>query len=898
MSTDPISKSPEVVPHYHSLNIDKISELLHVDLQTGLHKREAASRLKKYGHNQLDQKKGKSLFKILIQQFIDPIVGILFGAAILAFAFGQILEGIAVGIVIIINSLIGFFMEWQASISMTKLTQMSHAMASVYREGKRTRIDSTYIVPGDVMHLEAGDLVTADARIIEHHNLSVKESALTGESLPVDKYADEIPENTILAERRNMVHSGTVVLRGNARAIVTATGNHTELGNISKLAEEAEKVITPLDKRLAKLSKKLIFLTLGLTILILGMGILQGKEWLLMIETAVALAVAAIPEGLPVISTISLARGMLRLAEEHVIVKSLSSVQTLGEANIILTDKTGTITENNMFVDSFIFDQNIIPLKEILNKSSASHNAHPDWELITKVGVLCNNGVFDPKQEKNNSGDPLEIALLRMAHEAGWDLAKVEREHDRIAEIPFDSNIKMMATVNRHESGYIICVKGATMSVLERCTRVQLDGEIQGTQSDDADRWSDTVDQLAKKGLRVLSFAYKHIDTSPDDEDFIHDLTFLGLVGFIDPVRGDVREAVETCKRAGIKVVMITGDHPETASSIAQAAGLVEDGISVQSVHGKDLVDIHGDTINASQKEDLLKANVFSRVNPEQKLELVTFFQENGYIAGMTGDGVNDAPALKKADIGIAMGQRGTEAAKEVADIILKDDAFPSIVTAIRQGRIIFENIRKFVVYLLSCNLSEIIVVAIASLLNMPLPLLPLQILFLNMVTDVFPALALGLDEGEKNIMDKPPRDSREPIITVKHWWAIITYALGISIAVLGIEQYSLTVLKLEGQIVNNVTFYTLILAQLFNVFNLPGREVSFLRNEVTRNVFVWLAIILCVLITVIVYYIPVAREALSLTTVHPEQLILVFGFSLIPLVIVQILKRVIKVVD
>jgi len=876
---------------FHACHIQEVAKHFETNVENGLDKKEVHKRLEKYGPNLLKQKKGKSLLTIFFEQFVDPIVWILIAASILAFAFGETLEGVAVVIVIVINSLIGFFMEWQAVISMSKLQSMSRATAKVYRGGKRIEIDSSGLVPGDLIYLEAGDMVTADGRIVEQHNLSVKESALTGESVSVDKDTEVLPEDTILAERTNSVYKGTVITRGNARAIVTATGDKTELGNISALAEEAEKEITPLDKRLSHLSKRLIFLTLLLTALIFGLGMIQGRDWLIMVETAVALAVAAIPEGLPVIATISLARGMLRLADNNVIVKSLAAVQTLGEANVIFTDKTGTITENKMYVDSLIFDQDRVSVETIFHDKEKANERYPDWMLMTTVGILCNDSVFNPGNISENSGDPVEIALKRMAYEGGFDLRKMAKSYPRVSEIPFDASIKMMGTVNEYEGEYLISVKGAIQEVLERSTHMQLNGEIQPL--NDHKKWLDTVDKLASKGLRVLSFAYRKVDIKPGEDDFIHDLTFLGLVGFIDPVREDIKEAIQTCKKAGIRVVMITGDHPETATSIAIEAGLIDDGQQISGFHGRDLVS--PEELNETQKEEILEADLFSRVNPEQKLDLVTVYQENGYIAGMTGDGVNDAPALKKADIGIAMGQRGTEAAKEVADIILKDDAFPSIVMAIKQGRIIFENIRKFVVYLLSCNLSEILVVATASLLSMPLPLLPLQILFLNMVTDVFPALALGLDEGEKNIMEKPPRDPQEPIIASRQWWAIVLYAVGISISVLGIEQYSLVYLDMTDQMVNNMTFYTLILAQLFNVFNLPEHDISFFVNEVTKNLYIWGAIVICIAIVIVVYFIPPVKEALSLSVVNGQELLLIIGFSLLPIVLIQFVKRVLK---
>jgi Ca2+-transporting ATPase len=876
--------------HAHTLPIEQLAQKLEVKLDKGLPEAEISQRLQEYGPNLLEQKKQRSLFSIFLEQFSNPIVWVLILAATAAFAFGQNLEGFAVVIVLVINALIGFFMEWQAQRSMNKLRNLSRARSKVIRGGQRREIDSGHIVPGDILYLEAGDLVTADARLFEEHNLAVKEAALTGESMPVEKQPEPIAEDTILAERDNCVFSGTVITRGNARALVYATGEDTELGRIAEMAAEAEKEATPLDKRLNILSRRLIWLTLAITLLIFAIGMAQGREWLLMIETSIALAVAAIPEGLPVIATISLARGMLRLADQNVIVKSLRAVQTLGETDTIFTDKTGTLTENRMSAELIVFNAERFEIDEL---SPSQQPAPDDLEQLIRVAVLCNDSTFDPGDPSHQTGDPIEIALLEMACKLEYKPEEIRKQFPKIEEVPFDADLKMMATLHKFEDKYLSCVKGASQEVLENCIRIWKEGKevpLKNTES-----YILLDNQLASEGLRVLSFAYCLSEEQPEEEALFEDLTFLGYVGFIDPVRGDVHEAIQTCREAGISVIMVTGDHPETARAIAGEAGLYYDHEEVSGFHGKDLKP--AGELEEAERTKVLDAKVFSRVSPAQKLDIVHIYQEEKHIVGMTGDGVNDAPALKKAEIGIAMGRRGTEAAKEAADIILKDDAFTSIVVAIRQGRIIFDNIRKFVVYLLSCNLSEIMVVAIASIAGLPLPLLPLQILFLNMVTDVFPALALGMDSGEANIMKKPPRDPEEPLVSRAHWIAIFTYSLCMTVAILAVELISIYQLQASDAMVNNLTFYTLILAQLWNVFNLPERDISFFNNQVTRNRFIWYALGLCILIVVGAYFASPVASALSLVAIHPQELLLVFGFSLVPVVLIQLLKRGLRLV-
>ncbi|ELR72612.1 cation-transporting ATPase [Fulvivirga imtechensis AK7] len=880
---------------YHAKEVEELLTSFNTDLNKGLSNAEARKRLVQYGPNILIEKKQKSIGRILLDQFTSPIVWLLIAAGTLAFFLGEIPEGIAIAIVVIINTFIGFFMEWQALRSMLELKKMGRAKTKVFREGTRKELDSVQLVPGDIIYFEGGDLITADARLIVQHNLAIKEAALTGESAQVSKHTEKLPEDTVLADRTNSVFKGTLVARGNGKAIVVATGNDTELGRISEITQEAEKHATPLDKRLSKLSKKLIWLTLAMTFLIFIAGIARGGELVILLETAVALAVAAIPEGLPVIATITLARGMVRLAKDKAIVKTLKAVQTLGETNVILTDKTGTLTENDMYLETLFFKRDTVNLSTYKRNIEAEReNMESDIELLLIVGTLCNDSTYHPSETESTTGDPIEIALLRSASEILGAPDDLRKKYPRIAEVPFDAEIKMMGTANKANGAYLISVKGATEAVLQKCTKM-LDEDGNEVPLGDHDEWHNAVNEMAGKGLRVLSFAYKKTGSEPDHKNFIQDLTFIGLGGFIDPARKDVKEAIQSCKEAGIKVVMVTGDHPETAGSIAETVGLVKDGREATKIHGRDLGKGVGSKVTI--QKHILDANIFARINASQKLDLVKLYQQNNYIVGMTGDGVNDTPALKKADIGIAMGKRGTEAAKEVADIILKDDSFSSIVLAIRQGRVIFNNIRKFVVYLLSCNLSEILVVGTASFLGVPLPLLPLQILFLNMVTDIFPALALGMNKGEWDVMKETPRRSDHPIISKPWWGSIVAYGMAMTLAVLGIELLSIYVLHFPDPLVNNMTFYTLVLVQLWNVFNLPVSSVSLFKNEITKNKYIWLAFIICIAIVVMAWLTPPLREALALRPLEFTHWIIILAFSFIPNVLIQVAKRVFKVI-
>jgi len=876
----------KIVKNPHSLSSENVVEQLNSDVNVGLTKKKVKERIIQFGKNEIPQKKQKTRLKIFVDQFLNSIIYILSIASLLAFIFRNWLEGIAILIVILITVAIGFFMELQAIHSLEILRKIGQSVTSVLRNGIIVRIKSSLLVLGDIILLESGDVVSVDARIINHKNLTVKEAVLTGESTPIEKKTATIPVNTNITDQNNMVFKGTIVTRGMAKAIVTATGVHTELGKVQQLGMEIAEKPTPLEKKLNQLSKWLIWLSLSLAVIIIITGYIKGKDFMEMLQTGIALAVASIPEGLPIVSTIALAQGMLRLSKKQVIIKKLEAVQTLGATNIICTDKTGTLTEDKMKVHALVFEttslQNVY-LKDIVHFNSIKKLK--EFDKMMMVGILCNDIILS---NKNKHGDTIDLALIDFAKHIGYNPDIIQKNNLKKMEIAFDTERKMMATVHEHKNKFSVYAKGAFESIAECCKTIIINGKIKNFNN--KEQWFQKENNLASKGLRILAFAYKETETIPIYETLLEQLTFIGLVGFIDPAREDVKETIKIYKNAGIRVIMLTGDHPETAKKIAQEIGLLELNTSTNDVVlGKDITSLKN-TIN---KNKLLNATVFARVTPKQKLKIVNFFQQNNAIVGMIGDGINDIPALKKADISIAMGIRGTEAARESSDVILKDDKFTSIELAIRQGRSIYENIRQFIVYLLSSNLAEIISVGVAALLNLPSPLLPLQILFLNLVTDIFPALALGLGKGEIDIMNKPPRKPDEPIMTAKLWNATIIYGLCITLAVLGITIYSNYILKLSPIEINNMAFFTLILAQLLNVFNIPKRHLSFFKNEVTTNVWVWIAIALCVVITILAYFTPPLAKALSLINLSGNQLtlIIIFGFS--SLLLTQLIKRI-----
>lgn len=832
----------------------EVLEALEVDPARGLTPRDVEARRERYGSNALREVEPRKAWAIFFAQFKSLLVGLLFVAVILALTFREWVEAGAIGVVLLLNALLGFATELRAARSMEALRKMGATTTTVRRDGESAVLEASRLVPGDIVTFEGGDVVTADLRVIEASKLQANESTLTGESLPVGKSVDAVAEDASIGERRGMLYKGTVVTRGSGLGVVVATGMSCELGRISRLVAEAEVETTPLEQRLDKLGHGLVWATLVIAALIVVSGYAAGQATWKILETAIALAVAAVPEGLPIIATIALARGMHRMARHDALVNRLSAVETLGATSILCTDKTGTLTENRMSVEHL----------ELAEVPEARRRA-------LEIGALCNNAELT--NGGPNVGDPMEVALLLAARKEGIERNNLARAFPEQREFAFDPDLKMMATLHGTAAPFRIAVKGAPEAVLGAC---ELDEAAR-------QRWSARAEALAVRGLRVLAVAERSTDDL--EADPYRGLELVGLVAMHDPPRAEIRTTMQAFQHAGVRVVMVTGDHPTTARNIALATGLVDEGSDAATL-GSALE--HAATADPATQQQLREVDIFARVSPKQKLDLIALHQSAGAIVAMTGDGVNDAPALRKADIGVAMGTRGTAAAKEAAAMVLQDDDFATLPLAIAEGRAIFDNIRKFVVFLLSCNISEVAVVAIATLVGGPLPLLPLQILFLNLVTDVFPALALGMGEADEHIMARPPRDASEPIIGARHWRLIIAYGVLITACVLGAFLLALRTFGLGTAEAVTVSFLTLALAQLWHVFNMRRPHGPVLRNEITRNPWIWAALAICVALLGLALYLPPLARLLSIAPPGATGWMLVGTMSVLPLLVIQ----------
>lgn len=875
------------------LSSEEVAKHFQTDVIKGLSDLESTERNEKFGLNQYKGQKQKSLFLIFIQQFTNPIVYLLVGGIAVSLYFNDKAEAIAIFLVILINGVIGFLMEFQAKRSMKALREMEVIKSKVIRNGKMQEISSERITAGDIVWIEAGDVVPGDGRIIESNQLMCDESSLTGESLPVEKKTEQLEKETGLADQVNMIFKGSSVIKGNGKAIITGIGSHTQLGNITSLVEGSEETATPLDKKLNSLTKKLIWLTLVIMVVFVVSGFIQKKELHTIIETSIALAVAAIPEGLPIVATVALAYGMVLMAKRNAIVKKLSSVETLGGVNVILTDKTGTLTENKIYVNTFSFptEKTEVDMKEKEVKLSIGDlkESKENYEKLLLISALCNNATVETiGDEKKESGDPIEIALHHLFNASGGNWQEITLQYPRTAEQPFDSDTKTMGTLHRKGDVDFVAAKGSVEELLDACTSILKKGQKETLNEESKKALLEESEKLSENGLRVLAFAYKE-EKNISKDAIVKELVFTALVGFLDPPRLDIKGAILSCKEAGIKVVMITGDHPKTALNIAEKTGLA-DAENRNVLAGNTIPTT--DSLMEKWKDKILQTTVFARATPKQKLEIAEIYQKEGYIVAMTGDGINDAPALKKADVGIAMGLRGTQVAKETADIVLKDDSFVSIVDAVAHGREIFQNIQNFVIYLISCNMSEILVVTFLGFISPESTLLPLQILFLNMVTDVFPALALGVGKGDPNVMKNPPRDPQLGIIVGKQWIEIVVYSSLITLCIVAGVLYSQFYIQTGPKIENNIAFVGLTFAQLFHVFNMASAKTSFFNNDVTRNKYVWLALVMCTGFLVLAYLITPVKTILGLQTLTFNHWLICVLIGLVPLVLIQPVKR------
>ena len=882
-----------------------VANALDVDPARGLDDAEVFRRRSRWGPNQLKAARPKQLLEILVEQFRSIVILLLLAAGLLSLVMADVAEGVAILAVIAINAGIGFVTEWRATRSMEALQRFARVEATVIRNGIASRGPASELVPGDVVLLDAGDVVPADLRLIETAKMQADESALTGESLPVQKITEPLPEQVPVLDRENMAYKGTAITHGSGRGIVVATALQTEFGKIFQQVSTAEPRQTPLEKRLDALGTRLVWAVIVMAALLAMAGVVAGRDTALAIQVAIALAVAAIPEGLPIVATIALARGMWRMARHNALITRLSAVETLGATNIILTDKTGTLTENQMRVtrvelaggETIDIDSVDDRLEDGQDngkndrKSDSKDDSKDDGianllDPLFDVAALCSNASLQVAADGSlhRAGDPTELALLEAASQRGiWRNEKLSARPE-LREEPFDADSKRMATFHRDEDGVFVAVKGAPEAVIPLCTAERwLNGEP-SLDGPGREEWLRRADALGALGLRTLALAQKR--TTDVSADPYQDLVLLGIVGLEDPAREGVAAAIRGCRDAGVEVVMVTGDHAATACRIAVDTGIVT---------ADELPELHkgGSELEQGPGDNVRSTRVFSRVTPAQKLSLIDLHQQADKVVAMTGDGVNDAPALKKADIGVAMGVRGTAVAREAAAMVLQDDQFRTIVMAIAQGRVIFGNIRKFVVYLMSCNISEVLVVSLATLAGAPLPLLPLQILFLNLVTDVFPALALGVGAGPKTLMKQKPRPAGERILTNRHWLEIVSYGALISVTVLAAMATAALVLDFEPARAVTVSFLTLALAQLWHVFSMRAEPRRWIDNEITRNPWVWAALVLCLVLVVTAVYQPQVAAVLQLTDPGAEGWGLVLVSSLVPVLFAPVLRRV-----
>jgi len=850
--------------------------------KTGLTEKEAEKRLQEYGYNEIKEGKRISPLKIFIEQFNSVVVYILIVALVVSIFIGERIDAIIIGIILVLNAIFGFIQEYRAEKSIEALKKLASLKATVIRDGKEKDIDAKLLVPGDIVKLETGDKIPADSRLFEIINLETQEAALTGESTPVRKEVKVLAEKISLADRINMVFSGTIITNGRGKAIVTGTGMQSEMGKIAKLIEETEPEKTPLQKKLNQLGRFLGIVTVVISITVFLGGILKGGEILEFFIVAVALAVAAIPEGLPAIVTIGLSIGSQRMVKRNALIRKLPSVETLGSTTVICSDKTGTLTKNEMTVKKIYGNNKIIDVTgsgyakkgEFLHKNKKI-NAK-EIELLLKAGSLNNNSSLT---DGKVIGDPTEAALIVSAEKAGMSKESLEKKNPRINEIPFTSERKLMTTIHNINREEVAFVKGAPEVVLKLCNSVYENGKIRKLTEAKKKEILKINEEFANNALRVLGFAFKSV---MDIKRVEKNLTFLGLQGMIDPPREEVKVAIEKCEKAGIKVIMITGDHEITAKAVGEAIG----------IEGKSLT---GQQLEKIQNLDKIVEDIaiYARVNPEHKIKIVDALKKKGHIVAMTGDGVNDAPALKKADIGVGMGITGTDVSKEASDMILTDDNFASIVNAVEEGRGIYDNIKKFVEYLLSSNLGEILTIFIAIMLGFPLPIIAIMILWINLVTDGLPALALSVDPSDPNIMERKPRNPKEKIISKPIIARMLIVGFTMMIG-------TLAVFKLYNPGTNLVyaqtmAFSTLMIFQMFNVLNCRSEFNSLFKIGIFTNMKLWGAIIVSIIMQVIVVQVPLFNNFFKTVPLAGMDWIYVLLVGSSVFVVVEIYKFVIS---
>lgn len=910
---------------WHTTPTGEVIKSLDTDINTGLSHAKVESRLKEYGHNQLEEKERISPLLIFLGQFNNFIVWILIAAAITSGVMKEWIDALAIIAIVIINAIIGFIQEYRAERSLEALQKMSAPFSKVIRNGEVSVIPSRDIVPGDIVLLEAGDYVPADGRICSSFSLSTQEASLTGESTPIDKTTEPLNNPSLpTADRKNMVFMGTSVTGGKGTCVIVSTGMQTELGKIAGLIQEAGKEETPLQRRLEAFGKKLVYLCLGIVVIVFLLEIWRKDPILEAFLISVSLAVAAIPEGLPAIVTIALALGVQRMVKRHVLIRKLPAVETLGSTTVICSDKTGTLTQNEMTVKKIFANGKMIDVSGTgyNPEGDFTHNGMPisetDRQVLRQtleIGVLCNNAYL--KREDTTwkiIGDPTEGALLTAAAKSNICKEKFEKDFPLVSEIPFDSERKKMSTIRETpDSAILVYEKGAPDVILKDCTKIYTDGGIRDITKDDIKIILNATCEMAEAALRVLGVAFKSMDhniADPTPDVVEKDMVFAGLFAMIDPPRPEVKDAIATCDKACIRTVMITGDHKNTAKAIGEELGLLKknfgavDGTELETLSDKNL------------EKEVSKIAVYARVSAEHKLRIVKAWKKHNHVVAMTGDGVNDAPAIKEADIGISMGITGTDVTKEASDMVITDDNFASIVAAVEEGRGIYDNIKKSIHYLLSCNAGEIFTMLFASIFNLPIPLFPIQILWINVATDGLPALALGVDTVDPDIMNRPARRSTEQVIDKSLGGLIIFQgffiALSTLFAYLYILYYTSSVepgylyywfknefipcclggtLKSDLDRSRTVAFSVMVVSQLFHSFNCRNARHSLFRIGVLSNKKLLLAAGISLAMQVAIVYIPYSEGIFKVTPLELQDWIIVFGFSSLTFVTMEIIK-------
>lgn len=842
---------------WHQRDTNEVVEELKSSLQ-GISSGEAARRFEEYGPNELKEKKKKTLLMMFLDQFRDFMILVLITAAVISGFIGELSDTIAIIVIVVLNAVIGFIQEYRAEKAMAALKKMAAPSATAIRNGLPETVSTSQLVLGDVVILEAGNIVPADMRLIESAQLKVEEAALTGESIAVEKHANVLEDEHLpLGDRKNMAYKGTLVAYGRGTGIITATGMDTELGRIATMLQEEEEVKTPLQKRLASFGQKLAIAVLAICAIVFGIGVMRGEQPMLMLLTAISLAVAAIPEALPAVITISLALGAKKLVKQNALIRKLPAVETLGSVTYICSDKTGTLTLNKMSVEEMYVDGKLVGADlRVCPKEKCEHTGSPLQTFFTAL-ALSNDAVTD--KDGNVIGDPTEIALFDIARNNGFNKQELEKDIPRVAEIPFDSERKCMTTFHKQSAvssqpsakkiEYVSFTKGAVDVLIDKSDNILT---ADGLKEIDREEILRVSDRMAADGLRVLCIAMRKWDNLPDDmsaENVETGLTIVGLTGMMDPPREEAKEAVAMCKTAGIRPVMITGDHPVTASEIARRLGIIEDD-SRAIITGRELENLPMEEF----EERVDHIRVYARVAPEQKLKIVKALQDRGQFVAMTGDGVNDAPALKRSDIGIAMGITGTDVSKEASDMILLDDNFATIVKAVREGRKIYDNIRKFIKYLLTTNSGEIWTLFLAPLVGLPIPLLPIHILWINLVTDSLPALALSVEPAEGDVMGRPPRHPKESIFAYGLGLHAIWVGLLMAGVVLFVQTWSIRTGHAHWQ---TMVFTVLCITQLGHVLAIRSEKESLFKIGIFSNNYLLGAVALTFILQMATIYVP-----------------------------------------